>query len=265
MRSAAWRVPVFAAIVGAFFLQGALVWSDWGPRPGSTIEISPLARVGQRIFRERNCQACHQLYGMGGFLGPDLTNAAQRVPPGRFAEILRDGTRSMPAFRLDEFSQRALFAYLEAVDATGQGTPPAPPGEFGALFDAALERWRAAGKPVPEEVRRGAEEAMRRGCGGCHRSFAARGALRAPDLSLAVAHLGREGVLRVLRDGRGAMPKMDLTDSERESLVALLSWVGERRDELSPGPPRTWREVSWWAYEASGPETAGQEANTEDR
>lgn len=185
---------------------------------------------------------------MGGFLGPDLTNAARRVPPGRFAEILRDGNGAMPPFRFDELAQRALFAYLEAVDATGQGTPPPPPGEIGVLFEAALARWRAAGGTVPSEVERGAFEALRRGCGGCHRSFAAQGNLHAPDLSLAVAHLGADGVRRVLTTGRGAMPVMNLAPDEREALVALLTWVGRHREALAPGRAPKLAEVPWFAY-----------------
>ncbi|MCH7870146.1 MAG: c-type cytochrome, partial [Planctomycetes bacterium] len=39
-----------------------------------------MAKSGLAIWRENNCQACHQIYGYGGFLGPDLTNLMDRRP-----------------------------------------------------------------------------------------------------------------------------------------------------------------------------------------
>ena len=52
IRPGAWRPWAFAAVAACFFVQGALVWSDWGKNPGSTVAISPLARRGQTIFRD---------------------------------------------------------------------------------------------------------------------------------------------------------------------------------------------------------------------
>ena len=36
--------------------------------------ISSLACEGKIVFQKYNCISCHQLYGLGGYLGPDLTN-----------------------------------------------------------------------------------------------------------------------------------------------------------------------------------------------
>ena len=31
------------------------------------------AITGKVLYQKYNCTACHQIYGLGGFLGPDLT------------------------------------------------------------------------------------------------------------------------------------------------------------------------------------------------
>lgn len=248
MTDATWRVKAFAAVVACFFLQGALVYTDAGSNPGSTTPLSPVAREGEALFRANGCQSCHQLFGMGGFLGPDLTNAARRVPPARFAEVLQYGTPTMPAFHLDQAQRGAILAYLEAIDATGRGTPPAPAGERGPLFAAGLQRWESSGREVPEEVRAGVRLVASRQCGTCHLSFAPAGAQRAPDLSLAVLHLGESGVHAVLRHGRGAMPAALLDSAEAASVVALLRWVGEHRDALAPLDALPLDRIPWYAY-----------------
>ena len=43
--------------------------SDYG-----TIRLSKKAINGENIWLKNNCNSCHQLYGLGGYLGPDLTN-----------------------------------------------------------------------------------------------------------------------------------------------------------------------------------------------
>ncbi len=32
------------------------------------------AAAGKLLYQKYNCQACHQIYGLGGYMGPDLTN-----------------------------------------------------------------------------------------------------------------------------------------------------------------------------------------------
>lgn len=240
-----WRIPAFTAVASCFFVQGGFVWADVGSHPGSTETIPALAREGEDLFRAKDCQACHAVFGMGGFLGPDLTNAATRVPQGRFDALLQDGRGPMPAFHLDAHQREAVWAYLQAVDTTGQGTPPAPAGESGGLFVAAFDRWQAAGGEVPADVVAGEAVVVARGCGGCHRSFAAGGVSRAPDLSLAIPHLGEAGVRAMLADGRGAMPPQGLDVADTDGVIALLGWVAERRDTLAPARSP---ELTWWAY-----------------
>jgi mono/diheme cytochrome c family protein len=186
---------------------------------------------------------------MGGFLGPDLTNAAQRVPPARFTQLLDRGAGTMPAFHLSANESQAVAAYLAAVDATGQGTPPAPSGEPGPLFAAAFARYHSPNKPPPSSVARGASIVAARQCSACHLSFGVNPATHAPDLSFAIPFLGVSGVRAVLEGGRGAMSAQHLTPNETDDVVALLRWIAEHRDDLAPHvQPKI--DAPWLAYPA---------------
>lgn len=243
-----WRLPAFAAVTACFFLQAAIVWRDAGPRPGSTAPLSPQALAGQAIFRAQGCQGCHALYGMGGSLGPDLTNAAARVPPQRFAQLLQQGAGPMPAYHLDAPSRAAVWAYLQAVDATGRGTPAPPPADAGPLFAAALQRWRDRGGTVPADVAAGATLVAAGACGACHRSFAVDPQLRAPDLSLARRHLSAAEVATVLAQGRGSMPAMGLERRQTAQVQAFLAWLAQHRDAVAPQRAISWGALPWFAY-----------------
>ena len=68
-----------------------------------------------------NCAACHQLYGLGGYLGPDLTNVISDPAKGRdyVKEFFNSGVSSMPRFSFTETEKEALASFLEKVDKTG--------------------------------------------------------------------------------------------------------------------------------------------------
>lgn len=251
-----WALGLVAA---CFFIQALFVWFDVGPRPGSTHAITAQARQGQALFRSHGCQSCHALFGMGGFLGPDLTNAAARVPPARFDELLQSGSGPMPAYHLQAPDRAALWAYLQALDASGQGTPPPPPADTGPLFAAALARWRAQGGQVPPEVAAGGKRVAEGACAACHRSFAVDPQLRAPDLSLAMGHLDDRQVRTLLAHGRGIMPAQGLDTTQTAQVIAFLRWLSDHRDELAPRRNISLRTLPWYAYPAAPAASTGSE------
>ncbi len=108
---------LLAFLVACFVSLSGLVYFDPAPGPA----LSEVAREGRRIWHDHNCQSCHQLYGFGGFLGPDLTNAALRVRPERLRRLLVEGSGVMPAFGLTTSEIDAVDAFLEAMNETGQG------------------------------------------------------------------------------------------------------------------------------------------------
>lgn len=81
--------------------------------------------LGKMIWQEKNCTACHQFYGLGGFLGPDLTNvySAPGKGPEYIKAFVRSGTTVMPAFDLSESELDKLVSFLEHVDASGEADP----------------------------------------------------------------------------------------------------------------------------------------------
>ena len=86
-------------------------------------ETSSLADEGKMIWQKHNCTACHQIYVLGGFLGPDLTNVFSVKGPDHIRAFLKIGNNTMPAYDLSEREVLALIAYLQHVDQSGVADP----------------------------------------------------------------------------------------------------------------------------------------------
>ncbi|SRX75778.1 c-type cytochrome [Aequorivita antarctica] len=84
-------------------------------------KLSPLAVKGQQLFQNNRCWSCHQLYGLGGYLGPDLTNvySNENKGPLYIKAFLNSSVKSMPQFNFLEEEKDALVQYLKQVDETG--------------------------------------------------------------------------------------------------------------------------------------------------
>ncbi len=78
------------------------------------------ARSGQVLFQKHNCIACHQFYGLGGYMGPDLTNVISNKGSPYARAFLMSGTQRMPNFNLNETELDEMVAFLEFVDTTGR-------------------------------------------------------------------------------------------------------------------------------------------------
>ena len=75
---------------------------------------------GKRLYQEYNCQSCHQLYGLGGYLGPELTIAYSDKHRGEtyMRAMLKTGGNRMPVFDFTKKEIDQLIAYLKYVDST---------------------------------------------------------------------------------------------------------------------------------------------------
>ncbi len=113
---------VFSILCTSFIAYSATVYTS-GTDAANTDPISEQARRGQDVFQDHNCIACHQFYGLGGYMGPDLTNViSNRGAPYARAFIVA-GTERMPRFEMPTEDVDALIAYLEFVDGTGTYPP----------------------------------------------------------------------------------------------------------------------------------------------
>ena len=106
------------AFAVAFLAFSVHAYLDEGEIP-QTSETTPEVAAGSLVWRKHNCMACHQIYGLGGYLGPDLTNVLERRPAAYVRAVLSNGIREMPDFQLSEQEIEQLVAFLRYIDTTG--------------------------------------------------------------------------------------------------------------------------------------------------
>lgn len=113
---------MFGTLFVAFLFYSATVYTS-GTAAMPDTPMSHVARMGQRIFQDQNCVACHQIYGLGGYMGPDLTNVISTRGDAYARAFITAGTARMPNFNFSEGEVDALVAYLGFVDQTGTYPP----------------------------------------------------------------------------------------------------------------------------------------------
>ena len=159
-------------------LTAFLFWLDYFEEPGDTTR-------GARLFRARQCMVCHQVRGLGGVVGPDLSVlAGSRTPimvaagmwnhaPEMASAMQARGIRR-PSFTGAEL--RDLLAYMEG---PGGGVPSEP------VYI------------VPGHPNHGRRLFQEKGCVRCHRAAEGGGQI-GPDL-------GAEGRYATVLDFAAAM------------------------------------------------------------
>lgn len=110
---------MFMLLCAAFIPYSLYVYTQGTEAPDSS-PVAAEARHGQDLFQQHNCVACHQFYGLGGYMGPDLTNVISTKGAAYARAFMTAGTQRMPNFDLDETELDALVAYLEFVDESGK-------------------------------------------------------------------------------------------------------------------------------------------------
>jgi len=113
---------VFGTLFVAFIFYSATVYTS-GTAATHFDAMNPAARAGQQLFQDNNCIACHQFYGLGGYMGPDLTNVISNRGEAVSRAFISAGTARMPNFGLSEGEVSDLIAFLRFVDKTGTYPP----------------------------------------------------------------------------------------------------------------------------------------------
>ena len=250
------KLALLVALVACFAVQTILVYSD--PYVGEP--LSETAQHGRRIWYAKNCQSCHQLYGFGGFLGPDLTNAAPGLTPERLEDVLTNGTGTMPAFQMPPQEIEAITQFLIAMDHSGRGKARAlygdgqDPAQLLATFEQEVESRLAAAGPSPAAI--GFDVIRAKACNTCHIPFR-RYSNGAADMSRIAGRLEDDRILHVLQNGMGsAMPKPvpELTADEQASILAYIKWLGANRQtllealDMGDAGKIKWADISWWEF-----------------
>ncbi len=75
--------------------------------------------TGIKVWRSKNCEACHSIFGLGGHIGPDLTNVYSRKKEAYLNMVLKKGLSNMPNLELSITERKQLINYLKAVDKLG--------------------------------------------------------------------------------------------------------------------------------------------------
>jgi mono/diheme cytochrome c family protein len=174
----------------------------------------PELTEGRHLFESEGCHGCHKLNGVGGSIGPDLTEegASERSPQWLESHFLSPSEVSpgsaMPNFHFTHEQARALTFYMHSL--TSQN--------MGAYY---------ASEPLIPSPQLGQQLFVEKNCIVCH-SIGGVGARTGPDLlSVTKRHslewLDEQLVNPQLVYPGTSMPEYDLARNERKALVAFMA------------------------------------------
>jgi nitric oxide reductase subunit C len=108
----------FGCLCAAFVVYSSYVYTA-GTEASHVAPMNDTERYGAAVFQQYNCVACHQFYGLGGYMGPDLTNVISSRGEVYARAFITAGTAAMPNLGLAVEEIDAVIAYLAFVDKTG--------------------------------------------------------------------------------------------------------------------------------------------------
>lgn len=113
------NIIIIAVLIGIFCVYNISIYSS--KERVNPIKLSSKALKGQTLWQNNNCWSCHQVYGLGGYLGPDLTNVYSSPNKGGsyIKAFLNSGVKTMPEFNFSEEEKEALVSFLKHIDSTG--------------------------------------------------------------------------------------------------------------------------------------------------
>ena len=115
------KIVAFISLFVAYILYSIIVYTK-GTEKNIVVSANEQIQIknGSHLFQKYNCTSCHQLYGLGGYLGPELTTAYSDPARGEmFMKVfLKAGGRRMPNYHLKVEDINALISFLKFVDAS---------------------------------------------------------------------------------------------------------------------------------------------------
>ena len=123
------KIWIFLTLFFAFAIYSS--WIYTGATDYGTV-MTTRQQLGKKIYQEYNCQSCHQIFGLGGYLCPELTTAISDKTRGEAyvkAFIENGGGTRMPNFHFSKEQTEALVDYLKYVDANAFSYKNTTPNE----------------------------------------------------------------------------------------------------------------------------------------
>lgn len=119
------KTTIFFTLFISYAAYSAWVYTN-GTEQTVQANFSEKEYIGKQLWQKNNCSSCHQLYGLGGYLGPDLTNITSDAKRGKdyAAVFIKYGGATMPDFHLTDKETEAILAYLSFVDASVKNNTP---------------------------------------------------------------------------------------------------------------------------------------------
>lgn len=115
------KILIFLILFATYIIYSVIVYTR-GTKNNLTFSQTEMEQInrGKLLFQQYNCTSCHQLYGLGGYLGPELTTAYSDAHRGELymKAFLKNGGIRMPNFHFREEDINALISFLKYVDET---------------------------------------------------------------------------------------------------------------------------------------------------
>jgi nitric oxide reductase subunit C len=115
------KIGVFIVLFLLYSVYSIVVYTK-GTEKDLTFSAAEWQKInnGKNLFQQYNCTACHQLYGLGGYLGPELTTAFSDKKRGELymKTFLKYGGPRMPNFHFNDEEINDIVSFLKYVDST---------------------------------------------------------------------------------------------------------------------------------------------------
>ncbi len=114
------KSQLFLGLSGVFIAYSFFIYTLGTEISSHSEKINSKVTEGKILFQKHNCISCHQIYGLGGYLGPELTTVISQQGKGeRYAKVfLESGTQRMPNFHFTDEEINSIIEFLKYVDAT---------------------------------------------------------------------------------------------------------------------------------------------------
>jgi nitric oxide reductase subunit C len=115
------KPAIFLILFFSYIVYSGFVYTN-GTSSSLTFDAATQQSInkGKSLFQKHNCNSCHQVYGLGGYLGPELTTAWSDPKRGEnyIRALLKNGGNRMPRFEFSDEEIDALTNYMRYIDTT---------------------------------------------------------------------------------------------------------------------------------------------------